>query len=69
VLQRDREALFHVAAGLADAVAEVLQAAGFDPRVVLGPVGQALLVDLRREQLGERGAHRFLPGRWRAKLM
>src|SRR5439155_1045145 len=31
--------------------------------VVLRPGGESLFVDLRREQLGERGAHRFRPGR------
>jgi hypothetical protein len=64
-----REALLHVAPRLGDAVAEVLQAGGFDPRVVLGPVGEALLVDLGREQFGQRRAHRFLPRTLAAKLM
>ena len=63
MVERDRQALLDVAARLADAIAEVLQAGRLDPAVVLRPGRQALLVDLRREQLGQRRAHRLLPRR------
>ena len=63
MIERDRQALLDVAARLADAIAEVLQAGRLDPAVVLRPGRQALLVDLRREQLGQRRAHRLLPRR------
>ena len=63
MVERDREAMLDVAPRLRSAGAEVLQSPRVDPRIVLRPVRQAVLVDLRREQLGQRRAHRLLPRR------
>src|SRR3954470_2652209 len=62
MLQRYLEAVLHVAPRLGEAAAEVRIARGVDPRIVLRPAREALLVDLGREELRERGAHRLLPG-------
>src|SRR4026207_2116845 len=62
MLQRYFEAVLDVAACFGEAAAEVRVAGGVDPRIVLRPAREPLLVDLGREELGERGAHRLLPG-------
>src|SRR5262249_24940286 len=64
MLERHLEAVLDVAARLGEAAAEVGIPGGVDPRIMLRPPRQPLFMDLGREQLGERGAHRFLP--WRA---
>ena len=63
VLERDGKPELDVAPREAHPALEVREARRIDPRVVLRPAGEALLVDLGREQLGERGAHRLRPGR------
>jgi hypothetical protein len=56
VLQCDRQTMLDVAARLAQARAEIFVAGRVDPRVMLRPAVQARLVDLRREQFGQRAA-------------
>src|SRR5690606_9443076 len=58
---RHGEALFDVTPRLTHAHAEVLKPFRLDPGIVLGPGVETLLMDVRREELGERGAHGFLP--------
>ena len=57
-----------VATRFGQPLAEVLIALRFDPRVVLGPVVQPLLVDCRCEQFRQRRAGGFLPGRAARKV-
>ena len=68
MLQRHLQAVLHVAARFGQPAPEVGVARRVDPGIVLRPARQALLVDLRREELGERRAYGFLPGARRAKL-
>src|SRR4029077_18389250 len=42
IVDGHRQRLLDVAPRLRQAVAEILEAGGFDPRIVLGPVGEAL---------------------------
>src|SRR5262249_54019017 len=62
-VEREGEAELDVAASDADPALKVLQPGLVDPRIVLGPVGESLLVNLGGKQLRERRTHRFLPGR------
>src|SRR5262245_47960991 len=61
MVQGHAQAVLHVATCFGEALAEIEITLRVDPRVELRPVLQALLVDFRREQLGERGAHGLLP--------
>ncbi|EAA20316.1 hypothetical protein, partial [Plasmodium yoelii yoelii] len=63
MIQRDFDAVLDIAAGLSHPLAEIGQAVGCDPRIQIRPASQALFVDGRRKQLGERRAGGFLPGR------
>src|SRR4030081_377369 len=61
VFQRQRQPVLDVAPRLRKPVAEILQSLRVDPWIVLRPTGKAILVDLRREELGKRRAHGLLP--------
>ena len=50
------------------ALLEVDEGRGGQPRVALGPVLDALLVDVAREEVGHRRAHALLPGRVAAEV-
>src|SRR6185436_15762225 len=63
-VQRTVQAMFYIAARLRQTLAEVGITRLVDPRILLRPVGQAFLVDLRSEELGERRANCLLP--WRS---
>src|SRR5918994_3671967 len=67
-MERHREAELHIAARQADAALKIVQASAVDPWIVLGPVGETLLVNLRCEQLSERGAHGLRPRRHARKI-
>ena len=68
VLERDRQTVLDIAPRLTQAGAEIFVAGRVDPRVMLRPAVEARLVDLRREQFGQRAAGGFLPTGRRAKL-
>ena len=67
-VQRHGQPELDIAARQADAALEVMQAGAVDPRVVLRPIGQPLLVDFRREQFRQRRTRRLLPGRAPRKI-
>ncbi|MNP36683.1 hypothetical protein D3C76_1300880 [compost metagenome] len=59
--QGDAQAVFDIPSGLAQARAEVVVAGGVDPWVMGRPGIESRLMDLRREQFGQRAAGRLLP--------
>lgn len=61
VLKRDRQTMLDITPRLTEAGAEVFVTGRVDPRVMLRPAVEARLVDLRREQFGQRAAGGFLP--------
>src|SRR5579864_3671236 len=63
VIEGHRETVLHIALRERDARAEVGEASRVDPWIVLWPRREPVAMDLRREDLGERRAHRFLPRR------
>ena len=68
IVEREAQAVGHAAPRLGEAVAEVVQAVAFDPRVFVGPGVEALLVDVRGEQSVRLEATASCQGRWRAKF-
>src|SRR5690606_31180868 len=63
MLERDRETVLDVAARETDAALKIDKALALDPRIELGPTLETLPVDLGREELRQRRAHRLLPRR------
>ena len=53
-VEREPQTVLHVAMRFLHAALEVVEPVGLDPRIVLRPFGDALLMDRRREQLGQR---------------
>jgi hypothetical protein len=61
--QRHGESMIHIALCQRDTAAEILQPVLLDPRIVFRPRRQSLAMNRRGEQLRQRRAHCFLPGR------
>src|ERR1700726_4768978 len=61
MLQRHRETEFDIASRKTHPALKVMQSGAIYPRIVLRPIGEALFMNLRREQFGQGGTNRLRP--------